>query len=164
MAVNVGSILKTLAKLGVAVGPFVVPAIQKLIDDPEKLRELHHRLTELLRRSGASADEMLETIDVLREQVQELAESADDEKEVVRAKRWAKQLDGFEKAAKLLQAPGAQQRDLKQLRKKINTLRTEILNAHIMELADDKKSDVPARRRLRLRRSSRTDETPSRAE
>lgn len=154
MAISVGTIVKTLTKLGVTVGPVVVTVVQSLLQDPEKLSELQSRLTTLAQESGASAGEMLETIEVLRDQVRDLADSADNERESARAKGWAKQLDGFEKAAKLLQAPGAQKKDLKKLRKKINALRTEILNAHITELSEDEQRAPSARPRLRRRRTA----------
>lgn len=83
----------------------------------------------------------------------ELAGSTDDEKKVKRAQKWARQLDGFEKGATLLQAPGAPKKDLKELRKKIDALRSEILNAQIMDLGEDDESEDRPRRRLRLRRS-----------
>jgi len=154
MAISVGTIVRALTKLGVTVGPVVVTVVQRLLQDPEKLSELQSRLTTLTQKSGTSAEEMLETIGVLRDQVQDLTDSADNERETACAKGWAKQLDGFEKAAKLLQAPGAQKKDLKKLRKKINALRTEILNAHITELGDDGPRAPSARPRLRRRRTA----------
>lgn len=158
MAGNAGKLIKALMKLGVTVGPVLIPVIQGLLQDPEKLNELQNRVSALTQRSGASADEMLETIDVLRSQVAELGESSDDEKEFKRVQKWAQQLDRFEKGAKLLQAPGAPGKDLKELRKKIDTLRSEILNAQIMELGEDdaEEGDASSRRRLRIRRPGST--------
>lgn len=159
MAANVGKLIKTLTKLGVTVGPVMVPVIQGLLQDPEKLNELQKRVSTFTQKSGASADEMLETIEVLRSQVTELGESSEDEKEFKRVQKWAQQLDRFEKGAKLLQAPGAPKKDLKELRKKIDTLRSEILNAQIMDLdEDDEDDDAPPRRRLQIRRPGSTKE------
>lgn len=53
----------------------------------------------------------------------------------------------------MLQAPGAPKKDLKELRKKIDALRSEILNAQIMDLGEDDESEDRPRRSLRLRRS-----------
>ena len=74
---------------------------------------------------------------VLREQVDYLAQSADDADEERRAKAWAKRLDSCEMAAHLLTAPGAPRKDRRTLKKRVEELRSEIFAAYIDEMSED---------------------------
>ena len=66
-----------------------------------------------------------------------LADSADDEEETRRARDWAKRLDSCERAAQLLQTPGATRKDRKALKTRVEALRSEIFAAYIEEMGED---------------------------
>ena len=91
----------------------------------------------LQRATTSKPDGVLTTVAVLREQVDYLAESADDEGEVRRAREWAKRLDSYERAAQLLKAPGATKKDRKTLKTSVEALRSEIFSAYIEEMGED---------------------------
>ena len=80
---------------------------------------------------------MVKTVRILREQVDYLAASADDELEAQQAAEWAKRLDSCERAAQLLKAPGTTRKDRKALKKRIEALRTDIFAAYIEERGED---------------------------
>jgi hypothetical protein len=97
----------------------------------ESVREQAARLQ---RTTTSKPEGVLETVAILREQVDYLEGSADDAEETRRAQDWAKRLDSCERAARLLKAPGATRKALKT---SVEALRSEIFKAYIDEMGED---------------------------
>lgn len=117
--------------------PLLAAGARWLCAHPEVWEGIKEQAAKLQRTSTSKPDGVLETVAVLREQVDYLAESADDEREAHQAKAWAKRLDSCEKAAQLLKAPGATKKDRKTLKKSVEELRSEIFAAYIEEMGED---------------------------
>lgn len=147
---NLSAVIKVVRRFA----PVVVPVVLKMWQDPRLRAQIQEVAAKLVASEKPTAQDMLATIEVLRSQVRELAASADDAGEVRRAEEWQKQLDGYEKAAHLLTAPGATTKDHKKLRRRIDTLRSRVLDAHMTEIAEDHGVQVEPRpsRRGRLGR------------
>lgn len=135
-AVNKAS-LSSAARVAKWALPLLLTAGRWLQEHPEALEQVREQIKKLLTHNTATPEGMLETIEALRDSVAFLAASADDEAETQRAEAWAKQLDAYEQAAKLLAAPGSSGKEKKQLKKKLEALRSEILEASITEHRED---------------------------
>ena len=96
----------------------------------------------LTRSSGQSSDAMRQSLKAMREQVEYLRRSADDNAERTRADRWAASLTGLEHALELL-GPGSPKADLKRLRDRVDALRSQILDAFLAEQIEDAGGPAP---------------------
>ena len=128
------------------IGPLAVQAVRSISKNPELLDTIKEQATWLSGLRGGTGDDQLETIQVLRDQVAYLAESADDDDEARKAEEWSQRLDRCERAARILQAPGAPKADRTALTKKVNALRSEIFSAFITEQAEDAEKGAVAER------------------
>ncbi|MGO1226098.1 MAG: hypothetical protein ACTMH5_04625 [Brachybacterium sp.] len=117
--------------------PLLAAGARWLSSHPEVWEGVKEQAARLQRATTSKPDGVLTTVAVLREQVDYLAESADDEGEVRRAKEWAKRLDSCERAAQLLKAPGATKKDRRTLKTSVEALRSEIFSAYIEEMGED---------------------------
>lgn len=117
--------------------PLLIAAGRWVSANPEILDKVKDQIAQLKKARTGTADGVIETIAVLRGNVNYLADSADDEHETLLAQDWAKQLDRCEQAALLLKAPGAPRKERKALKKRIDALRTEIIEAFIAEQGED---------------------------
>lgn len=127
--------------IALALAPFAAGALKKLMENPALAKGIQEQFDRLRKHSGDSGSDLLETVKVLREQVDYLVESADDEREAARAATWSKQLEQCERAARLVSAPGATRKERRALKKRITGLRTEILEAFIAEQEEDAEAD-----------------------
>lgn len=135
MAVDRKSIVETIKWIG----PFLPKAIDLIKQNPEIWQGIQDQANRLTRRKGTAVQDVLATIEVLRDQVAYLAESADDADESRRAEAWSKRLSHCEHAAQLLTAPGTTKDERKALAARVATLRTEIFTAFIAEQGEDAK-------------------------
>ncbi|CAM3424489.1 hypothetical protein OCAE111667_09365 [Occultella aeris] len=133
MAVDRKSIVETIKWIG----PFLPKAIDLIKQNPEIWQGIQDQANRLTRRKGTAVQDVLATIEVLRDQVAYLAESADDADESRRAEAWSKRLSHCEHAAQLLTAPGTTKDERKALAARVATLRTEIFTAFIAEQGED---------------------------
>ncbi|WP_010533505.1 hypothetical protein [Brachybacterium squillarum] len=131
-----GSAFIRLAKF---LGPVVIGLLTQVWNNPQVRTRVLEQAETLFKNRGSTPQEVIETIEVLRDQVEFLERSADDEAEAQRAKAWAAQLEKYDRAAQLLTAPGSSAADVKSLRKKVDALRTEILEAFVAEQDEDAK-------------------------
>ncbi|WP_193105881.1 hypothetical protein [Brachybacterium sp. FME24] len=120
--------------------PLLLAAGRWVSANPEILARVKDQIAQLTTARTSTADGVLETISVLRGNVDYLANSADDERETHLAQDWAKRLDRCEQAALLLKAPGAPRKERKALKKRIDALRSEIIAAFIAEQGEDAQS------------------------
>src|SRR5690606_41637299 len=102
----------------------------------EIAQEVQATVTKLLRRRSSGPAGMRQTIEVLREQVAYLADSADDGTETVRAQDWSRRLDNLDHAVAMLHDT-ASRREVKVVRQRLHALRGEILAAFVAGQADD---------------------------
>ncbi|MFC7465352.1 hypothetical protein [Brachybacterium sp. GCM10030252] len=109
----------------------------RIYNDPDLWKMVKDQFARLVHHGGNSVDDMLSTIETLREQVSYLVESADDEDELRRAKAWGKQLDKCDHAARLLKTPGSSKSERSALKTRVEALRSDILNAFIIEQEED---------------------------
>lgn len=105
--------------------------------NPDLAKKVQEQIDRLLKHSGYSTADMLETVKVLREQVGYLLASADDERDVARADAWSKQLEQCERTVQLVSVPGATRKERRTLKKRIAGLRAEILEAFVSETRED---------------------------
>lgn len=124
-------------ELAVMAAPFALGALKKVAENPDLAKKVQEQFDRLLKHSGDSTADMLETVKVLREQVGYLLASADDERDVARANAWSKQLEQCERAVQLVSVPGATRKERRTLKKRIAGLRTEILEAFVSETQED---------------------------
>lgn len=117
--------------------PLLAAGARWLSSHPEVWEGVKEQSAKLQKASIDKPDGVLATVTVLREQVDYLAQSADDADEERRAKAWAKRLDSCEMAAHLLTAPGAPRKDRRTLKKRVEELRSEIFAAYIDEMSED---------------------------
>lgn len=117
--------------------PLLAAGARWLSAHPEVWEGIKEQASRLQHAATSRPDGVLTTVAVLREQVDYLAESADDEREAQQAKAWTKRLDSCERAAQLLKAPGATKKDRKTLKKSVEELRSEIFAAYIEERGED---------------------------
>jgi uncharacterized protein involved in exopolysaccharide biosynthesis len=123
--------------IAVMVAPLAIDVLKKLLENPDLAKRAQQQFDRLLKHSGDSSADMLETVKVLREQVDYLVGSADGKHEATRAATWSKQLEQCERAARLVSAPGATRKERRALKKRIAALRSEILEAFIVEQQED---------------------------
>ncbi|MGO1259212.1 MAG: hypothetical protein ACTMII_09695 [Brachybacterium sp.] len=126
-----------LISLAMTLSPFAIELIRKAADNPEVWKKVQEQILRLGQHRGDTPEDMRQTIEALREQIVYLTESADDDAEAKQAATWGKQLEQLDRAAALLTAPGATRTQKKTLKKKIGTLRAEILKAFIAEVDED---------------------------
>jgi len=117
--------------------PLLAAGARWLSDHPEVWEGIKEQAAKLQTATTHKPDGVLTAVGILREQVDYLAESADDAEEARLATDWAKRLDSCERAAQLLQAPGSTRKDRKTLKKRVETLRSEIFTAYIEERGED---------------------------
>ena len=117
--------------------PLLAAGARWLSTHPEVWEGVKEQAAKLQKTTTNKPDGVLTTVGILREQVDYLAESADDAEEARLAKDWAKRLDSCEHAAQLLKAPGSTRQDRKKLKKRVEALRSEIFEAYIEELGED---------------------------
>lgn len=117
--------------------PLLAAGARWLSSHPEVWEGVKEQAAKLQKASIDKPDGVLATVTVLREQVDYLAQSADDADEERRATAWAKRLDSCEMAAHLLTAPGATRKDRRTLKKRVEELRSEIFAAYIDEMGED---------------------------
>lgn len=144
------SAASVLIRIAKTLGPLVVPAIIKAWKDPRIRDAVLEQVKKLGASRGASPEEIRGTIAALRDQVDYLTASADEEGERRRAEDWRTQLEKLEHAADLLSAPGAGAAEVEKLRRRVDALRTEILEAFVTEQEED--ADTGDRRGLLRRR------------
>lgn len=127
---NIGKIVGMLATM---VGPAIV---RYLKDHPEIWSTVRDAVSELwLNRSG-SPRAMRKTITLLREKVDYLRDSADDESEARRAEMWSRHLNNLDHVVELLD-DNASRQELKEFHAQLKALRREILAAFILEKGED---------------------------
>ena len=126
--------------------PLLATGARWVAQHPEVGDEIRKQASRLMGAATNRTDGLLETVSVLREQVDYLSGSADDAAEERRAEDWARQLAGCERAAQLLRAPGATRKDRRTLKKKVEALRSEIFDAYIVEKGEDAEVGKPPRR------------------
>lgn len=129
--------MSTVLKAAKWLGPLAIEGIRRLAKNPEAMSTVKEQGAKLLKNTGDKPEDVLATIEALRDQVDYLEESADDRAEADRAAAWAKQLEKYERAARLLQAPGATKADLASLKKKVGELRGQIFSAFVQEQEED---------------------------
>jgi|SRR5699024_2987343 len=117
--------------------PLLAAGARWLSDHPEVWERVKEQAATLQRTSTNRPDGVLETVAILREQVDYLEGSADDAEETRRAQDWAKRLDSCERAAQLLKAPGTTRKDRRTLKTRTEALRAEIFEAYIEEMGED---------------------------
>ena len=117
--------------------PLLAAGARWLSAHPEVWERVKEQAARLQKPNTGTPDGVLATARILREQVDFLADSADDEEEARRARDWAKRLDSCERAAQLLTAPGATRKDRKALKTSVEALRSEIFAAYIEEMGED---------------------------
>ncbi|MGO1406955.1 MAG: hypothetical protein ACTHV2_00985 [Brachybacterium sp.] len=117
--------------------PLLATGARRLSAHPEVWDTIKEQAGKLSQSTTKKPDGVLETVAVLREQVDYLASSADDADEARRAKDWSKRLDSCERAAQLLKAPDATKKDRKTLTTSVESLRSEIFGAYIEEMGED---------------------------
>jgi len=123
---------------------FLIPLVLTYVKDhPEIWTTVQDALKKVVVRPTAGPKELAKTIAGLREQVAYLRDSADDESETRRAAAWSQRLDRLDRVAALL-GDGASRNEVQTLRKQVLAIRTEILEAFVIEQAED----AEARRRL----------------
>jgi hypothetical protein len=132
MPVNRNLIRTVVAVVGTA-GPVVAKYLR---EHPEITQSVNDSVTKLLQRRGSGPDAILQTVAVVREQVDYLRGSADDAAERTRAAEWARTLDNLEHAATMLRG-GASRAELKALRARVDVVRGQVLAAFIAEQAED---------------------------
>ncbi|GAB2969738.1 hypothetical protein [Actinotalea caeni] len=132
MAVNRNLVRTVMTIVGTA-GPVVATYLR---EHPEIAQEVQATVTKLLRRRSSGPAGMRQTIEVLREQVAYLADSADDGTEAARAQDWSRRLDNLDHAVAMLHDT-ASRREVKVVRQRLHALRGEILAAFVAEQADD---------------------------
>jgi hypothetical protein len=137
--------VKSVQRVIAVAGP-VLAVVSKLISDhPDVWARVKSEIPKLLKSTGNSPEALLATIEVLRGQVTYLADSADDEAESAAAAAWAKQLDSYERAARLLATPGKHKKERVELKRKVDALRSEIFSAFIRENSEDaEEGEAPA--------------------
>ena len=123
--------------------PLLAAGARWLSGHPEVWEQVKEQAARLQKPSTSTPDGVLTTAGILREQVDYLRDSADDDEEARRAQDWTKRLDSCERAAQLLKAPGATRKDRKALRTRVEALRSEIFAAYIEEMGEDA-ADGPA--------------------
>lgn len=116
--------------------PLLAAGARWLSAHPEAWERIKEQAATLQKPSTSTLDGVLTTAEILREQVDYLRGSADDD-EIRRAQDWAKRLDSCERAAQLLKAPGAKRKDRKTLKTSVEALRAEIFAAYIEEMSED---------------------------
>lgn len=134
----------TLISLAMTLSPFALELIRKAADNPEVWKKVQEQILRLGQHRGDTPEDMRRTIEALREQIDYLTDSADDDAEAKQAQTWGKQLEQLDRAAALLTAPGATRKQKKTLSKKIGTLRAEILKAFIAEVDEDAQVEGPS--------------------
>ena len=117
--------------------PLLAAGARWLSAHPEVWEGVKEQAAKLQKTSTNKPDGVLATVAILREQVDYLEDSADDDAEARRAEDWAKRLDSCERAAQLLKAPGATRKDRKALKTRVEALRSEIFEAYIEEMGED---------------------------
>jgi hypothetical protein len=127
------ALIKLLKALTVTVAPMVWSYLKA---HPEIWHGLVEALKKVVVRRGAGPRELSKTIAGLREQVVYLRESADDDGEVQRAEEWSRRLDNLDRVATLL-GDGASRNEVKELREKVLALRKVIIEAFVVEQAED---------------------------
>lgn len=123
--------------------PLLAAGARWLSAHPEVWENVKEQAAKLQRTTTNKPDGVLATVEILREQVNYLEDSADDDEEARRARDWATRLDSCERAARLLTAPGATRKDRKALKTRVEALRSEIFAAYIEEMGEDA-ADGPA--------------------
>src|SRR5699024_1067371 len=123
--------------------PLLAAGARWLSAHPEVWERVKEQAARLQKPSTSTPDGVLTTTQILREQVDYLRDSADDDEEARRAQDWAKRLDSCERAAQLLKAPGATRKDRKALRTRVEALRSEIFAAYIEEMGEDAQAAEP---------------------
>src|SRR5699024_86705 len=98
--------------------PLLAAGARWLSSHPEVWEGVKEQAAKLQKASIDKPDGVLATVTVLREQVDYLAQSADDADEERRAKAWAKRLDSCEMAAPLLTEPGATRKEHREMKKR----------------------------------------------
>ena len=121
--------------------PLLLAAGRWVSANPHILTTAQEQIAKLKTLRTSTADGVLETIAVLRGNVDYLADSADDEQEARQAQEWAKQLSHCEQAALLLKAPGSAKKDRRALKKRVEALRSEIFAAYIEEMGEDAEAE-----------------------
>lgn len=134
-----GPALRFLSENGRKYGP---EAMSWLMKNPQVADRIQREVQRLTRSSGQSSDAMRQSLKAMREQVEYLRRSADDNAERARADRWAASLTGLEHALELL-GPGSPKADLKRLRDRVDALRSQILDAFLAEQIEDAGGPAP---------------------
>ncbi|WP_306232674.1 hypothetical protein [Agrococcus beijingensis] len=118
---------------GVKYGPLVWTWLSA---NPEVRETIERMVKRLTASTGQDPDEMRKTLQAMREQVEYLRNSADDDFERRRAAAWSTSLIRLEHAVEMLRG-GAARADVKRLRSSIDALRAQILDAFLIEQVED---------------------------
>jgi len=128
-------------KTVVAIIGTATPIVIKIVNDnPDLIDRVKPLIVKLKPQDKATPEAMLKTVEVLREEVEKLAASADDEQEAAQVAKWSAKLDAASRAANVLAAPGSTAKQRKSLKKQIDVLRGEIVAAYVRELDEDAKA------------------------
>lgn len=139
MAFPILPLLKFLGQNGLKYGPVVVAWLST---NPDIADRLQHEVQRLRGSSGEDPAAMRATLRAMREQVEYLRDSADDETERLRARAWAVSLTKLEHAVALLGA-GSAKAERRRLRDRVDALRAEILDAFLTEQIEDAGGPAP---------------------
>lgn len=114
-------------------GPEVFAWLRK---NPAVADTVQDQVQKLQRSSSLSPEAMRATLAAMREQVDYLGESADDEAERGRAAAWSAFLTKLEHAVELLGA-GSSKAERKRMRARIDELRAKVIDAFLEEQIED---------------------------
>lgn len=131
--------LRTIGVSGVKYGPLVWTW---LASNPDIAERIQREVQRLGRSSGQDPEAMRASLKAMREQVEYLRDSADDDAERDRAKAWSASLTRLGHAVEMLRG-GSSRVDRQRLRKHIDTLRAEILDAFLIEQIEDAGGPAP---------------------
>lgn len=139
---NTAWIRPVLKWLGVALLKYGPEVWQWLRKNPDVADALQQQATRLKTSGGLSDEAMRGTLDALRDQVEYLRNSADDEGEATRATKWAAELTRLEHAVAVL-GDDAAKNERKRVRARIDRLRGKVLSAFLDEQIEDAGGPAP---------------------
>ena len=125
--------LRTIGVNGVKHGPLVW---SWLASNPDVAERIQREVQRLGRSSGQDPEAMRASLKAMREQVEYLRDSADDAAERERAKAWSASLIRLGHAVEMLRG-GSSRADRLRLSGRIDALRSEILDAFLIEQIED---------------------------
>lgn len=131
--------LRTLGVNGVKYGPLVYAWLRT---NPDVADRIQREVQRLGRSTGDDPEAMRASLRAMREQVEYLRDSADDDAERARTRVWSASLTRLEHTAEMLRG-GSSRDDRKRLRTRIDALRAEIIDAFLLEQIEDAGGPAP---------------------